>query len=116
MADLTDALVVRAAVDDDWTRPEYGEGVQVVRRSDGELNHVRIRFDTPLDIDSLTEHFGAVQNLPSLPSGGRRAAFPDTGPHAGQRTTTVLAELDDADRVIALVFRADDARHIDAAG
>ncbi|GAB3891514.1 hypothetical protein GCM10029964_064810 [Kibdelosporangium lantanae] len=88
--------------------PPVGTSVRAVRRSGDVLDHVRVEFTEPVDLAGLTAGFGPSRELPKLPSGGRRAVFPDTQPGDGQRGVTVLAELDRAGHATALVLRPDD--------
>jgi hypothetical protein len=100
-------VALRAALDA-GTLPEPTDAVQVVHRRDGALSHVRIALPKPAALDDLAADFGPARELPRLPSGARRATFPQTGPRDGERTTTVLAELDRFGRVTAVVLRPDD--------
>jgi hypothetical protein len=104
---------LRAALDR-GEEPAEGAGpagvVEVVRRAGGGLDHVRVALAAPLAVEALTASFGPPSYLPRTPSGGRRALFPATGPHDGELTTTVLAELDDAGRAVVVVLRPDDLR------
>jgi hypothetical protein len=88
--------------------PPDGTAVRVVRGDGGVLDHVRVEFTEPVDVGGLAGGFGPSRELPRLPSGGRRAVFPDTQPADGQRSVTVLAELDRAGQATALVLRPDD--------
>jgi hypothetical protein len=94
--------------------PPEGAGgagaLRVVRRPGGGLDHVRVTLTGPVELADLARHFGPPRLLPSTPTGGRRALFPQTSPGDGQRATTVLAELDDAGRARVVVLRPDDLR------
>jgi hypothetical protein len=90
--------------------PPEGSGVEVVRRAGGELDHVRVTPAAPVDLEELAGRFGPPSFLPRTPAGGRRALFPATSPRDGERTTTVLAELDAAGRARVVVLRPDDLR------
>ena len=84
--------------------------VEVVRRPGGALDHVRVALAEPADVVELAQRFGAPSFPPRTPAGGRRAVFPATSPGDGERSVTVLAELDRWDRVAAVVLRPDDLR------
>ena len=81
--------------------------VEVVRRGDA-VDHVRIALGRPLTVEALSGGFGPAREVPRQPAGGRRVVFPDTQPGEGQRAVTVIAELDRAGQVSAVVFRPDD--------
>lgn len=88
--------------------PPAGTAVRLVRGAGGGLEHVRVELTEPVDLEGLADDFGPSRELPRLPSGGRRAVFPDTQPGDGQRGVTVLAELNATGQVTALVLRPDD--------
>jgi hypothetical protein len=101
------ALRRKVAADD---VPSPSDQIEVAYRAGNVLNHVRVRLVTPSTLDDLALEFGPAQELPMLPSGARRALFPDTLPGDGERSITVLAELDRVNRVTAVVLRPDDFR------
>ena len=84
--------------------------VEVVRRTGGGLDHVRVALAAPIDVEELAGRFGPPAHLPRTPAGGRRVVFPSTGPRDGELTTTVLAELDRAGRAVVVILRPDDLR------
>lgn len=88
--------------------PPAGTVVQVRRRADGAINHVRIGLVAPAEINELAGSFGSPRELPRLPTGGRRVIFPATQPGDGERAVTVIAELNRAGQVTAVVLRPDD--------
>jgi hypothetical protein len=94
--------------------PPEGAGpdgvVEVVRRADGQLDHVRVTPAAPIDVEELAARFGSPSYPPRTPSGGRSALFPATGPRDGELTATVLAELDAAGRAVVVILRPDDLR------
>lgn len=109
MIDQLDAL--RAALGrGEVPAPDPAGAVEVVRRPNGEVDHVRVTPAVPIDLDELASRFGPARTLPRLPSGGRRALFPATLPADGERAITVLAELDLDGRAAVVVLRPDDLR------
>jgi hypothetical protein len=88
--------------------PPTGTAVQVVRRDGGVINHVRVGFTDPIEVDELAGAFGPPRELPRLPTGARRVIFPDTQPNDGQRGVTAIAELNRTGQATALVLRPDD--------
>jgi len=82
----------------------------VVRRAGGELDHVRVTLPAPAGVDELAALFGAPSFLPRTPAGGRRALFAATSPADGERSTTVLAELDATGHATTVILRPDDLR------
>jgi hypothetical protein len=99
---------LRAALHAGAPLPDSTDAVQVVLRADGVVNHVRVALPEPVSLEDLAGEFGTPRELPRLPSGARRVAFAQTGPREGERTVTVLAELDRFGRVTAVVLRPDD--------
>jgi len=88
--------------------PPAGTVIRVLRRADGTINHVYIGLVAPIEIHELAGSFGAPRELPRLPTGGRRVIFPATQPDGGERAVTVIAELNRAGQVTAVVLRPDD--------
>lgn len=100
--------------------PAEGPGpagvVSLVRRAGGELDHVRVTPPAAVDVEELAARFGPPSYPPRTAAGGRRVLFPSTGPRDGERTITVLAELDGAGRAAAVVLRPDDLRLVGGEG
>lgn len=88
--------------------PPAGTVVRVLRRDDGAINHVHVGLAVPAEINELASGFGPPRELPRLPTGGRRVVFPATQPNDGERSVTVIAELNRAGQVTAVVLRPDD--------
>ncbi len=64
--------------------------------------------DEALTTGELEAILGAAKRLPRNPSGGARTVlFTDTLPADGESGATVLAEIDDDDRVLRLLIRPD---------
>lgn len=101
-----DIAALRTALD--RGEPPGGPGLEVVRRGDGALDHVRVALATPLDVPELSRYFGEPAYPPRPPHGRRTVTFPQTGPRDGARVVTVLAELDASGRASVVVLRPDD--------
>lgn len=71
------------------------------------LAHVSVRPAEPTSVADLEEILGPARRLPREPSGGRTVMFTDTLPGEGESGATVLAEVDEDDRVSLLIVRAD---------
>lgn len=62
----------------------------------------------PTTVAELEDFLGGARRLPRNPSGGPvTVLFGDTMPAEGGADATVLAEVDDDDRVLRLIVRAD---------
>ena len=111
MSDSLDALREALMGDEE---PVAGAGlagdVEVVRRADGALDHVRVTLPAPTAVEELAARFGPPSYLPRTPSGGHHVLFPATSPRDGERATTVLAELDGEGKAVVVVLRPDDLR------
>jgi hypothetical protein len=90
--------------------PPAGSDLEVVHGAGGEVEHVRVTLTAPLDVEELARRFGPASLLPRLPAGGRRALFRETSPGDGERSATVLAELDGSGKARAVILRLDDLR------
>jgi hypothetical protein len=102
--DSGESEAVHAAVD-----PSVFADADVVSVPDEEtLAHVSVTLREPATIEELEATLGPARRLPRSPSGGARTVlFDDTLPAEGESGATVLAEVDDDDRVSRLIIRAD---------
>jgi hypothetical protein len=73
------------------------------------LDHVKVIPADPVRIAELEAVLGPARRLPRAPSPGsaRTILFEQTVPEEGSAGATVLAEVDDDDRVSRLIVRAD---------
>jgi hypothetical protein len=73
------------------------------------LDHVKVVPAEPLRVSDLEAVLGPARRLPRTPSPGhaRTVLFEQTVPEEGSAGATVLAEVDDDDRVTRLIVRAD---------
>jgi hypothetical protein len=96
--------VDRAAADEAFTSAD----VAAVPGGD-EPAHVSVAPAGELTVDQLEELLGPARRLPRSPAIGspRTVLFERTMPEEGSAGATVLAEVDDDDRVSRLIVRAD---------
>ena len=73
------------------------------------LDHVKVVPAEPLRVTDLEAILGPARRLPRAPSPGhaRTVLFEQTVPEEGSAGATVLAEVDDEDRVSRVIVRAD---------
>jgi hypothetical protein len=73
------------------------------------LDHVKVVPAEPLRVTDLEAVLGPARRLPRAPSPGhpRTVLFEQTVPEDGCVGATVLAEVDDKDRVSRVIVRAD---------
>jgi hypothetical protein len=88
----------------------FGEA-EALDRPDGVLSHVWLEPPESVPLAALEECFGPAHRLPTRPdawSSPRVVQFNDTIPREGEVGATVLAEVDDADRVVRVTLRRDE--------
>ena len=81
---------------------------EVATAGDGTPDNVSVEIAAPVRVSDLEPWLGPVRRLPRDPGIGRprTVLFEQTVPKEGSAGATVLAEVDDEDRVARLIVRA----------
>ncbi len=99
-----DEAEVRDAVD----QAAFTDPAVVAVPGERSIRYVSVSPIEPTSVEELEGILGPASRLPRNPSGGSRTVmFGDTLPGEGESGATVLAEVDEDDRVGRIVIRAD---------